>query len=129
MTSRSLFILSAATAVFSASCASDSELAQVGDFRVTAFDGRTAENETGHERRQVSTKSMANEFVVKTTAYTHLEADSLQYGTKNAYGTELKFSRNVRSAAADWSRYPVGTVFKINIPQEQEIYDGLQLKN
>ncbi len=115
MTYRSLFLLSATAAVFSVGCASDGELAQVGDFRVTAFDGRTAETQTGIDngRRQVSTKALANEFVVRTTAYTHLEADSLQYGTKNAYGSELKFSRTLRSAAADWSRYPVGTVFKI----------------
>ncbi len=50
--------------------------------------------------------------VVRTTAYTHTEADSLQYGTKNAAGTNLKYGR-VRSAAADWSVFPMGTVFKI----------------
>ena len=31
---------------------------------------------------------------------------------KNALGTYLKYGQ-VRSAAADWSRYPVGTKFKI----------------
>ena len=50
--------------------------------------------------------------VVRTTAYTHTELDSLPYGTKNAAGGNLKYGR-VRSAAADWSRFPVGTVFKI----------------
>jgi 3D (Asp-Asp-Asp) domain-containing protein len=50
--------------------------------------------------------------VVKTTAYSHLEADSLQYGRKSAYGTELRYD-NVRSAAADWSVFPVGTLFRI----------------
>ena len=50
---------------------------------------------------------------VRTTAYSHLESDSLQYGTKNAAGTNLKYGR-VRSAAADWSVYPVGTVFRID---------------
>jgi len=115
MTSRSLFLLSATAAVFSVSCASDGEFAQVGDYRVTAFDGETAESRvtTDKRTRQVSKKTLANEFVVRTTAYTHLEEDSLPYGTKNAYGSELKFSRTLRSAAADWSRYPVGTVFKI----------------
>ena len=49
---------------------------------------------------------------VRTTAYTHTEADHLQYGKKNALGTELRFGQ-VRSAAADWSVYPVGTQFKI----------------
>lgn len=50
--------------------------------------------------------------VVKTTAYSHLEADSLKYGRKNAYGTELRYD-HVRSAAADWSVFPVGTLFRI----------------
>jgi 3D (Asp-Asp-Asp) domain-containing protein len=50
--------------------------------------------------------------VVKTTAYSHLEADSLKYGRKNAFGTELRYD-NVRSAAADWSVFPVGTLFRI----------------
>lgn len=51
--------------------------------------------------------------VVRTTAYTCTEADHLIYGSKNAAGTNLRYSDRVRSAAADWSFYPVGTVFKI----------------
>ena len=49
---------------------------------------------------------------VRTTAYTHSESDHIVYGVKNAIGTNLKFG-NVRSAAADWSRFPVGTKFRI----------------
>lgn len=49
---------------------------------------------------------------VRTTAYTHTESDHIVYGTKNAEGGNLKYG-NVRSAAADWSVYPVGTVFQI----------------
>ena len=49
---------------------------------------------------------------VRTTAYTHNESDHIVYGVKNAIGTNLKFG-NVRSAAADWSRFPVGTQFRI----------------
>ncbi len=49
---------------------------------------------------------------VRTTAYTHTEADHIQHGTSTAVGSDLKFGR-VRSAAADWSVYPVGTVFQI----------------
>jgi 3D (Asp-Asp-Asp) domain-containing protein len=49
---------------------------------------------------------------VRTTAYTHTEADHIQHGTSSALGSNLKFGR-VRSAAADWSVYPVGTVFQI----------------
>ena len=51
--------------------------------------------------------------VVRTTAYTCSEDDHLIYGSKNATGTELRYSNRVRSAAADWSFYPVGTVFRI----------------
>lgn len=49
---------------------------------------------------------------VKTTAYTHTEADHRRYKRDSAVGTELKYG-STRSAAADWSVYPVGTVFKI----------------
>ncbi|QIF03322.1 3D domain-containing protein [Roseimicrobium sp. ORNL1] len=49
---------------------------------------------------------------VKTTAYTHSESDHLVHGVKTAAGSKLKFG-TVRSAAADWSVYPVGTVFQI----------------
>jgi len=51
--------------------------------------------------------------VVRTTAYTCSEDDHICYGSKNATGTELRYSDKVRSAAADWSFYPVGTVFRI----------------
>ena len=68
-------------------------------------------------------RSVPNEFVVKTTAYTHYEADHIQYGTKTAAGDNLKFGM-VRSAAADWSRYPVGTRFKIKgLPYEYVVDD------
>lgn len=49
---------------------------------------------------------------VRTTAYCHDESDHLAYGHLNAVGTFLKYGP-VRSAAADWSRYPVGTRFRI----------------
>lgn len=51
--------------------------------------------------------------IVRTTAYTCSEDDHLIYGSKNAAGTNLRYSDNVRSAAADWSFYPVGTTFRI----------------
>lgn len=58
--------------------------------------------------------------VVRTTAYTCSECDHIQYGSNNAIGTPLKFSNRVRSAAADWSFYPLGTVFKIK--GESQLY-------
>jgi len=45
---------------------------------------------------------------VKTTAYTHTESG----GRKNAIGTRLA-SGKVKSAAADWSHFPLGTKFQI----------------
>lgn len=65
----------------------------------------------------------ATYYKVKTTAYSHVEADSLQYGKKNAAGGELKYGM-VRSAAADWSVFPLGTVFKIEgMPQTYQVDD------
>ncbi len=51
--------------------------------------------------------------VVRTTAYTCSEDDHLIYGSNNATGTRLRYTNRVRSAAADWSFYPVGTTFRI----------------
>lgn len=51
-------------------------------------------------------------LVVRTTAYTHTESDHVKYGRLAATGTKLK-SGNIRSAAADWSEFPVGTTFRI----------------
>lgn len=49
---------------------------------------------------------------VRTTAYTHSEADHIKHGRKTAMGTTLQAYR-MRSAAADWSRWPAGTIFRI----------------
>jgi len=63
-------------------------------------------------------------MMVRTTAYSHLQADSLQYGRKSAAGTDLKYGSRVRSAAADWSIYPLGTRFKIEgLPYEYVVDD------
>jgi 3D (Asp-Asp-Asp) domain-containing protein len=55
----------------------------------------------------------AKHYRVRTTAYSHVEADSLKYGLASAEGGNLKYG-NYRSAAADWSVFPLGTVFKID---------------
>ena len=49
---------------------------------------------------------------VRTTAYTHSEADHICHGRQTALGTTLRYGK-VHSAAADWSRWPAGTVFRI----------------
>ncbi|MGI8890285.1 MAG: 3D domain-containing protein [Chthoniobacterales bacterium] len=45
---------------------------------------------------------------VRTTAYTHTEPG----GNRNAIGTRLS-GKNVMSAASDWSRWPLGTRFRV----------------
>src|SRR5205807_4862720 len=49
---------------------------------------------------------------IRTTAYTHTESDHTQYGCQTCIGTTLCYGA-VHSAAADWSRWPVGTTFRI----------------
>jgi 3D (Asp-Asp-Asp) domain-containing protein len=49
---------------------------------------------------------------VRTTAYFDGEADHLKYTNHNALGTCLQYGQ-VDSAAADWSRWPAGTMFRI----------------
>ena len=56
---------------------------------------------------------------VRTTAYTHTESDHVAYARCNALGTTLLCGA-IKSAAADWSRWPAGTVFRIR--ETGEIY-------
>src|SRR5713226_7051280 len=55
---------------------------------------------------------------VRTTAYTHTERG----GRHNALGSYLS-GRHVISAAADWSRFPLGTRFRIVDTKEEFIID------
>ncbi len=57
---------------------------------------------------------------IRTTAYTHTESDHTVYGAKNALGTPLKCGE-MNSAAADWSRFPAGTIFRV--PATGEVYE------
>lgn len=54
----------------------------------------------------------ANFQHVRTTAYTHSEDDHLVHGRQTCMGTTLQCG-TVNSAAADWSRWPYGTTFRI----------------
>jgi 3D (Asp-Asp-Asp) domain-containing protein len=63
----------------------------------TTTDTRTSRAPAAQKRR-----------VVRTTAYTHTESS----GRHNALGQRLR-SGKITSAAADWSRFPVGTRFRI----------------
>jgi 3D (Asp-Asp-Asp) domain-containing protein len=49
---------------------------------------------------------------VKTTAYCHMERAHRRYGKSNAVDGRLA-AAELSSAAADWSRFPMGTKFRI----------------
>jgi len=55
---------------------------------------------------------------VRTTAYTHTEKG----GPRNAIGNRLS-GHHVMSAASDWSRFPLGTHFRIANTNEEYIID------
>ena len=59
---------------------------------------------------------------VRTTAYTHTEDDHVQYSNRNACGDSLR-SGSLNSASCDWSRWPVGTVFRIQETGESYVVD------
>ena len=59
---------------------------------------------------------------VRTTAYTHTERDHSRYGCYAALGTPLKHGK-INSAAADWSRWPAGTRFRIKATGEIFVVD------
>ena len=66
----------------------------------------------------VSVASTRHMQKVRTTAYTHSERG----GRRNALGARLS-SRRVMSAASDWSRFPLGTRFRIVDTREEYIID------
>ena len=49
---------------------------------------------------------------IRTTAYTHSEGDHLKHGRQTCIGTTLRYDA-LHSAACDWSRWPLGTTFRI----------------
>jgi 3D (Asp-Asp-Asp) domain-containing protein len=75
-------------------------------------------------RTPVTNRPTNQIMMVRTTAYSHVEADHLVYGRKSAAGTTLQYGSRVRSAAADWSKYPLGTRFTIEgLPYEYVVDD------
>ncbi|MEE2809108.1 MAG: hypothetical protein VYB73_07325 [Verrucomicrobiota bacterium] len=52
-------------------------------------------------------------YTVRTTAYSHKEKEQGgKYGALTASGRRLRYGK-IRSAGADWSRFPLGTKFRI----------------
>lgn len=75
-------------------------------------------------RTPVANRPTNQIMMVRTTAYTHTESDHLKYGRKSAAGNTLQYGSQVRSAAADWSKYPLGTRFMIEgLPYEYVVDD------
>lgn len=75
-------------------------------------------------RTPVANRPTNQIMMVRTTAYTHSESDHIQYGRKSAAGNTLNYGSQVRSAAADWSKYPLGTRFMIEgLPYEYVVDD------
>jgi 3D (Asp-Asp-Asp) domain-containing protein len=115
----------AAALPFLASCGSDLKVVSGGthspgsttkDFKVTPPSSTLIASAAGKPKDKHSMPVYPfseRHRVVRTTAYTCSECDHIQYGSKNAAGTALRYSDRVRSAAADWSFYPVGTVFRV----------------
>jgi len=61
---------------------------------------------------------------VRTTAYTYGVAENGAHPTSNAIGKPLKAGK-VRSAAADWSRWPLGTRFRVVQTGQEFIVDDI----
>jgi 3D (Asp-Asp-Asp) domain-containing protein len=59
---------------------------------------------------------------VKTTAYCHTERAHRRYGKSNAVDGRLA-AAEFNSAAADWSRFPVGTKFRIAGSDQKYVID------
>lgn len=74
---------------------------------------KAAKPEPGRYFKPADAEIGTNRYMVKTTAYSHKEADSKPYGKLSAAGSALRSRGKIRSAAADWSRYPLGTKFRI----------------
>lgn len=68
--------------------------------------------------RQLPTANGNRISNVRTTAYTHTEKG----GRRNAIGKSLSSTNHV-SAAADWSRFPLGTRFQIVGTQDRYVID------
>jgi 3D (Asp-Asp-Asp) domain-containing protein len=75
-------------------------------FGLALFCWGCAENEK-HNTESLSSGKVCGRKLIRTTAYTDSED-----GVKNAIGSHLACV-GINSAAADWSRFPVGTKFRV----------------
>jgi 3D (Asp-Asp-Asp) domain-containing protein len=87
-------------------------------FSALAFLIASCETPSPQSTKQTPTAYGRRISNVRTTAYTHTERG----GRRNAIGKSLSGSNHM-SAAADWSRFPLGTRFQIVGTQERYIID------
>lgn len=74
---------------------------------------KSVSTKIGKDKHGMSTYSDSSRSrYVRATAYSHMEREPGAPGRKNAAGTILKYG-STRSAAADWSRLPLGTKFRV----------------
>ncbi len=74
---------------------------------------KTTGKRIGSDKHQMPTYAdAARSRFVRATAYSHMEMEDGAPGRKNAAGSILKHGSTC-SVAADWSRLPLGTKFKI----------------
>ena len=69
-----------------------------------------------------SKESTGAHVPVRTTAYTHSESGHRMYGAHNAMGQRLQ-TGDLTSAAADWSRFPLGTKFRMLDDRKMYVID------
>ena len=69
-------------------------------------------------KSQLGSAGHRHRMQVRTTAYTRSE----EGGHHNAIGTHLS-GLHVRSAASDWSRFPLGTRFRVIDSEEEYVID------
>src|SRR5215469_2195507 len=69
-------------------------------------------SQTKNNKALLSKASAHKLLQVKTTAYSHAEHGHRRYRRSNAVDGQLA-AANFNSAAADWSRFPIGTTFRI----------------
>ncbi len=74
---------------------------------------------TSCERRTAPITTMT----VESTAYTHSSESQKKWGLVSASGETLEATKAHNTAAADWSRFPVGTVFRIPGHQERFVIE------
>lgn len=79
-----------------------------------------------HAQASLSKSEVAGPRIekVRTTAYTYGAAENGAYPSSNAIGKPLK-SGKIRSAAADWSRWPLGTRFRVVQTGQEYVVDDI----